>query len=371
MSRRRHHIPKPGVLRDLTQVSKARKLHGLNATQMPRPRKSFCRIAVAIPVAAFAFLLLGCQERASPESRTVDKVALAVSTLGGSAPIFVAEEAGYFEEEGLSVTMSLHTSGQQAMTEMLQGNANFATVGDTPFAKAVVDGKSVNIIATVGANSHANGIVARKDHGLWEPQNLVHRRVGRVPWTTADFFLHVYLTTLHINPADVELVDLEPATVSKALDNGEIDAVATWRPYLTMTADNLGTNAVILHDPSLYTMTWTVVVRPEWAQAQGRAVRKFLRALIRATNYIKRNPDEARDIYGRRAGLKGSSLEAAWEGWMFDVSLDQSLILDLEDQARWVLRRKGVRQSPPNFLEAIQADALQAVSPSSVTIPGK
>lgn len=257
------------------------------------------------------------------------------------------------------------------MIEMLAGGAHFATVGDTPLARAVVEGKHVSIITTIAVNNHANAIIARKDRGIWDASHLVGRPVGRVAWTTADFFLHVYLTTSHVNPEDVNVVDLEPSAVPTALLRGDVDAVATWQPYLTTIAQQLGTNAVILHDASLYTMTWTVAVRPDWSHLEGRAVRKFLRALLRANRFIAEQPEKARAIYGRKAGLDASALAAVWEGWTFELALDQSVILDLEDQARWILRKKGLEGSPPNFLNVIHADAFRAVSPTGVTIPGK
>jgi NitT/TauT family transport system substrate-binding protein len=264
----------------------------------------------------------------------------------------------------------LYDTGQQAMLDMLAGAAEFATVGDTPLARAAVEGKSVNVIAAISENSYANFIIARRDRGIRELEDLRDKRLGRVPWTTADFFSHVYLITSQISPNELQVVDLIAADIPATLVRGEVDAVATWPPYSTRAVAELGTNAVIFHDPSVYTMEWTVVVRPDWGNLQGRAVRKFLRGLVRANRFLREQPEESRAIYGKRVGLDPAAVERAMKGWAFKVAIDQSLILSLEDQARWILRKQGENQSPPNFLRFINVDGLKAVSPGAVNVPG-
>jgi len=54
------------------------------------------------------------------------------------------------------------------------------------------------------------------------------------------------------------------------------------------------------------------------------------------------------------------------------TSLDQSLILNLEDQARWMLKREaGSAGRIPNFMDSIYAEGLKAADPAAVKITGK
>jgi NitT/TauT family transport system substrate-binding protein len=301
----------------------------------------------------------------------MEPVTVAATDLPGSSAIIVADEKGFFLAEGLDVTVLRRSSGREALVEVIAGAADFATVGDTPFARAVVEGKAVKVIASIGENSYANAIVARRDRGVFDPQDLREKRVGRVPWTTADFFLHAYLTISYVDPEEVTVIDYDPQGLPHALLTGEVDAISTWPPYATIVAEQLQTNAVILHDPGVYTMMWNVAIRSEWAARRPDTIRKFLRALLRSSRFIKENPGAACGIYAKRTEVDLATAAAAWKGWQFNVGLDQSLILDLEDQARWILRRNKANQSTPNFLEFIDCDGLRAVQPVAVTIPGK
>ena len=54
------------------------------------------------------------------------------------------------------------------------------------------------------------------------------------------------------------------------------------------------------------------------------------------------------------------------------MSLDQSLILALEDESRWAIKRGLVREmNIPNYLDFIYLDGLTSVKPEAVRILGK
>jgi NitT/TauT family transport system substrate-binding protein len=325
-------------------------------------------VAVAVLTGSF----VGCGRHGPPAAKpSVEKISIAASSLPGSAAIFVAQDKGFFRDEGLEITVVCYDSGRLALAEMLSGGADVATVGDTPIARAVVEGKPLKVIASLGENTYANAVIARRDRGVVSAQDLKHKRIGRSAWTSADFFLNALLTTSYVDPEGVDLVDFAPSDLANALVTGEVDAISSWAPTSILAAEQLGTNAITLHDPSIYTMTWNITVRPEWATLQPETVRKLLRAVLRSTQFIADYPEVSQAIYARHAHVAPAVATVGWKGWDFNVSLDQSLILDLEDQARWILRRSGSNQPPPNFLEFIYSDALKAVRPDAVRIPGK
>ena len=58
-----------------------------------------------------------------------------------------------------------------------------------------------------------------------------------------------------------------------------------------------------------------------------------------------------------------------WPTFQFSVTLDQSLLLTLEDETRWAIKNKLTgRTNIPNYLYHIYLDALHAVTPEAVTI---
>jgi NitT/TauT family transport system substrate-binding protein len=119
-------------------------------------------------------------------------------------------------------------------------------------------------------------------------------------------------------------------------------------------------------------MTWNAAVRRELAEKNPEGVRKFLRAILRADSFIREHPGEARAITVNAMGAYSALYEKEWQDFSFSAGLDQGLILNLEDQARWMIKREaGVARRTPNFLEFVHADGLKAVRPEAVRIAGK
>jgi NitT/TauT family transport system substrate-binding protein len=62
-------------------------------------------------------------------------------------------------------------------------------------------------------------------------------------------------------------------------------------------------------------------------------------------------------------------METVWPRYQISLSLDQSLILAMEDEARWMIANDLTNETQvPNFLDSIYIDGLEAVKPDAVNI---
>jgi ABC-type nitrate/sulfonate/bicarbonate transport system substrate-binding protein len=331
-------------------------------------------ITTLLIVAAFVLTgMVGCSRKEQQDaSKQHEKITLAVTPWPGSAPFYIAHEKGYFRDEGLDVTLHSYISGQLGLAAVLSGKADFATAGETPIARAALDGKPIAVLATVCEIHRAILIIARKDRGISTADDLRGKNIGLAAGTTAEFFLHIYLTTSYIDPKDVRIVNIAPEKVVDALLNGEVDAVSTWAPYTTVLRDKLGTNALVLDEPGIYTMTWNIAATQDFVKNNSQRIRKFLRAILRANRFITEQPAETRVITSKNIGTDRPLFGREWKDYKFTVVLAQSLILNLEDQARWMIEREaGSGQRPPNFMDFIYTDGLKAVLPEAVRIAGR
>lgn len=310
----------------------------------------------------------GCDRRDREDVEGNAGIVVAVTPWPGSAALYVARENGYFEDEGIEVTLQPYVSGHLGLDAALSGKADLFTAGDTPIARAVVKGRPVAVLATLCEINRAVLIVARKDRGISSPRDLRGRKVGVVEGTTADFFLRIFLITSYIKPDDVDIVGLETETLVDALLGGGVDAVSTWSPHTVEAIKGLGDQGVVFDDPSIYKMTWNIASSMGYAEAHPERIRKVLRAVIRANAYIREHPREARILVSGSLGAEGSVPAREWEDYSFVAILDQGLLLNLEDQARWMIRKENHLQAPPNFMEFIRPQVLRAVKPSAIGI---
>jgi sulfonate transport system substrate-binding protein len=301
-----------------------------------------------------------------------DSITLAYVNTTHAVLAGVALRNGYFQEEGLEVTSREHSFGKSAMADMLNGNADFATVADPPIMMEVMRGRKIYVLATIQKSNKDNAIVARRDAGIIDPSGLKGRRIGTTLGTTADFFLEAFLVANSIRRADVEKIDLVPEQLHEAMDNGRVDAVSAFQPFLAELQHKMGAGVVSFYDESIYTWTFSVVARQEYVRKNPRTVEKLLRALVKAEQFVKMNPQEAQKIVAEYSGMPIGLIRDIWPGMRFAVTLDQFLVLALEDESRWAIETEAVdRRKIPNYLEYFYFEGLEAVKPDAVRILGR
>jgi NitT/TauT family transport system substrate-binding protein len=62
-----------------------------------------------------------------------------------------------------------------------------------------------------------------------------------------------------------------------------------------------------------------------------------LKSLTQAENYLYRNPEAAKAIIQKRVNYDDVLIKTFWSENQFTISLDQSLIVAMEDEARWMI----------------------------------
>lgn len=118
-----------------------------------------------------------------------------------------------------------------------------------------------------------------------------------------------------------------------------------------------------------YAVAHVVVGRSEFLKARPGTIEKFVRALLKAEGFNRSEPRQALRLFADQLKLDVKTLEPGWKDFAFNVDLPQSLLIALEDEARWAMARGYVdKDQVPNFLPHLHLDALLAVQPERVTV---
>lgn len=73
--------------------------------------------------------------------------------------------------------------------------------------------------------------------------------------------------------------------------------------------------------------------------------------------------------YKNGSSLTGHQSSAWWQVHQFSLSLDQSLITAMEDEARWMIKNNLTSEKQvPDFMNYVYVDGLKAVKPEAVNI---
>lgn len=322
-------------------------------------------VAIVIAVAAIAgfavFLTL-------PRQKTPERVVFAVPPDILSAPIVIAHQKGFFAEEGISASLRPVPSGRGAIDAATAGKADIAASAETDIVFASLAAKPVTILATIAQSDRDFGIIVRQDTGPINPRNLRGRRVAISPDSGGLYFLESFLSLNGLVSRDVHIITLNEAELAAAFSSDQIDAACTRNPALLLLKQQLG-DARIYYSDWIYTVTWNLVSGGDYVRQHPQTLESVFRALVKSINFIYSNQQESRAIVARYLNLERQLLDPVWEGYHFELSLDQALLLMLEDQARWAKRSgKAMPCRIPNYLRFVHPDALAAVAPQNVTL---
>ena len=322
----------------------------------------------------FITALVACQ-KSSPENsgqgvaEALRKITVAYTYQPQSTLVHVAVAKGYFSGEQLDVQPLMQTFGKAALQSVLDHQADFATVAETPIMFSMFRGEKIVVISNIESSSSNNAVVARKDAGITVPADLKGKRIGFTPGTTSDFFLDSLLTAHGLRRQEILPVTLNPEAMQEAILAGKVDAVSTWNYPLTLIKHQLGANGVLFYDRQIYTETFNIVVLQDFLRNNPETVKGFLRALIKAEDFVAENPDEAQSIMSAATRIDKSLIREVWNNFNYRVMLDQTLLISLEDEARWAMSNKLTDQSVmPDFSSFIHLDSIKALKPEALRL---
>ena len=285
------------------------------------------------------------------------------------ALIMIAEDQGFFSKQGVDVKVRYYASGKLTLNGMFAGEVDLATPAETPIVFSSFERIDFRIVATIGSSDNDQAIVTHKDREILKPGNLRGKRIATQKASAVHFFLHSFLIKHGLSEKDIKLSFKHPDELVPALTNGEIDAFCMREPYVSRAKTLLKDNIVIFKEPGLYLKTYNLVVFNNFIKDRSQVVKSVVKALIKSEEFAKKIPERAQKIVSNKTGIKESEIAGLWPDLRFEVSLEQSLLASLENEARWAIRNKLTDgKKVPNYLNFIYLDTLEAVKPKGVTI---
>ena len=317
------------------------------------------------PVVLLVVLGAGCytpEGAGVPEPR--DVTLTASRNLWTTLPV-IALKHGFFEEEGLDVSLEHVQAATFSMDALVAGSTDFAAVVEVNVTYlGFTENRDLLVLSTI-VESRDGAIVARRDTGISTPADLKGKTLGVLKGTTSEFFAEGLLRKYSLSAESVSIQNLAPVAMQASIATGAIDAASAWHPFIYNIETELLENAIVFSDPEVYTGYMNIATTPSYAQENPSVVRSFLAALRKAETFVREHPAEAQATMAREINLELEVVTAIWSDYTFELGLDVPVLLEAIDrQAQWIRQTQESfdGQSIPSYEQYFDPSYLERMS---------
>ena len=288
------------------------------------------------------------------------RVALKVGAIGAvsDAGIFIAQEKGYFRDEGLDVEIVGFKAAPQILPAIATGEVQVSGSAVTPaLFNAFARGITMKLVADKGQVAQGFGfaaIVIRSDLAdtVRDFKDLKGRKfavMGKGVSSTTQ--LGKALERGGIEPNEVELIELGLPEMVAALGNKAIDGATLLEPFITFaTARNVGFRWKGMEDFLPFTgQNGVIIYSQQFTQEQPEAAKRWMAAYLKGTRaYLDAvtkgtDRDGINAILAKHTAVKDLALLAKIAPTGFDPN-GRMEIKSLEADQDWFLKL-GLQQS--------------------------
>jgi NitT/TauT family transport system substrate-binding protein len=323
-------------------------------------------VFVVVAVVAGLLAVSACKKKEVAEDDYVFKIGVSLNGLC-IAPLYVALEKGYYDEEGLKweAVQVGDGDGLNLMTNGSVDSMNFLMVG---LIQPLANGLPVQI--PLALHTGCVKALVRGDSDIMTAADLKGKIIGGAsPGAPPFLFIKRYLVgkgfKVDGENADVEYIYQSNAELPLLLERGVVDAIAITDPVAQIAQDTRGFRVIIdngTDEDYKDEFCCVLPVRAETIKAHPEATAKFLRAIQKAAKFVQEYPDEAAQLLADTNRIAGDPLVNARILKTFDYRASVSQVLPALERNAVALQEIGVLRS--------DVDVAKLVNDVYAVVPG-
>lgn len=268
-----------------------------------------------------------------PEKKEIELVGVRDAQI--SSQQIIAEKKGYFKEEGLTVKNKLIESGPDIAPLVSGGSAPISL--QTNFMDIILASNNVKvkIVAPLAQIAGTQAVVAGPKANISSPKDIEGKTIGIPSGADVKIAINKMASENGVNMDKVKIANLAPSDALAALQNGSIDAMAGWEPFITKAIGEGGklmfSGTKNYLDGEEKDVNWmsvhsTLQVTDEYLKDNPNTVKAVIRALEKATTFINDHREEAVKILAPELHLSEAELTEIMNRNVYDMQVDDTFI---------------------------------------------
>lgn len=264
-------------------------------------RRLWIAISVAIMIAACAVIIILFSSRTDIKNEHVIRVGYKPNS--GYQNYFVALSQKYFDKHGVSVEGTTFQSTSQMLLALALGQIDATPAGSIEvvarMAQDYPEVMRIYLTLVFHKDNAFFSVVAPKDSPIKTLADLKGKRVGTIPGTTATAWLKFCIKNF-FDTNEVEILQMDLRIQLQALSVGEVDALYTVDPIVTMAQVNGIADVVVKGPENEYILnpmaTGAGLISTKFLKEELETSRRFIAAMYDAIDFMRTNEKQTRQI---------------------------------------------------------------------------
>ena len=317
-------------------------------------------------------LLSGCgQKDQAAEKDQVVKFKIGHCTWVGYAPLYIAQEKGFFKNHNIEPEMVIIEDESQyaaAITaNQIQALGNVVDREIIHYA----NGAPIKFVLGMDQSYGGDGIIASSD--IKSAKDLEGKTVGLDKASTSYFFFLAVLDKYGVDESKINIQEMTAGDAGAAFVAGKLDAAVAWEPWLTQASQRKGGHVLVSSKDFPGYIVDVISIRQDFIDAHPEAVQGLVEAWNEAIEWYKQNPDEGNKIMAKALSLSEEEVADMAKGVQFmgkeenadflNPALSKNTLYSLTGMASRFWLDKGVIKKAvdpqkiidPTFVEAASA----------------
>jgi putative riboflavin transport system substrate-binding protein len=211
------------------------------------------------------------------------------------APFYLADQAGYYADAGLSVEFQ-NKIDPDLITLVGQGAIDVGIGDGTSVIPAVSQGIPIKYVATL-YGQFPDIVFAKASSGITKAADLKGKKIGTPGrYGGGWIMLQALLGSAGLTTSDVDIVEYPDFTQRAAVEQGAVDAATGFSNNEPVQLELDGSKAVVLHIDQITPLPGPgLIAAAQTLTDKHDAIVRFVAATLRAMNAIKLNPQVGLD----------------------------------------------------------------------------
>jgi len=247
----------------------------------------------------------------------------------GFGPTFLADDLGYYAEEGLKVSIEFNDDRAVMMAAMETGDVDcWEGTTSTYVTRPRTAESSGIIIGAIDVSNGADGVVA--DGSIKSVADLKGKvyadQIASPSWT----LVHFELKKAGIDFSEVELLSIDGGDAMAVFEDEKVAAVGTWEPLLSQVAQQTTRDGahILLHSGQYPGLILDVItIATEELRENPDKYAAFLRSIFRAIDFYDKDPDKAIALMAPHFDLSPAEFKESMDSGVDYMSYEENVEL--------------------------------------------